>query len=116
MFSHFVPLILASGPNTVPNQSASLATLSVRYAGIEIIYEPRINPITGLVTNGQAATWYEDGPMTVTAVDVAKLGQDTAVWGMAAFAATVPAGIVKLSALQATPTVLEHDDEPKSKK
>jgi hypothetical protein len=49
------------------------------------------------VSNRLAATWFEDGPFSVAAEDVEKLGQNVAVWGMGNFAATNPAGIVQLA-------------------
>jgi hypothetical protein len=39
----------------------------------------------------------EDGPFVVAAPVVPKLGEDVAIWGMGAFAAFIPKGIVLLS-------------------
>jgi hypothetical protein len=50
-----------------------------------------------VVTNGAAARWVEDGPRTITAADVARLGRDVAVYGFADTAAYAPAGVVVLS-------------------
>jgi hypothetical protein len=48
------------------------------------------------VSNGQACAWMEEGPFVVAAPVIPKLGEDVAIWGMGAFAAFIPAGIVLL--------------------
>jgi hypothetical protein len=50
------------------------------------------------VSNSEAASWYEDGPFSVAAEDVEKLGQNVAVWGLGAFGIHLPMGIVELAA------------------
>lgn len=77
--------------------TATAATLSVNVSGLPVIHAPYLTAGTLLVSNGQAGGWYEDGPLTVSAEDVEKLGQNVAVWGMAVFGATVPAGIVDVA-------------------
>jgi hypothetical protein len=47
------------------------------------------------VTNGEAAHFHEDGPFPISAEDVARLGQNIAVWGMGATVIAAPKGIVK---------------------
>lgn len=76
---------------------ATASTLRVEVSGVPVIHAPNAAAGTLLVSNNAAADWYEDGPFAVAAEDVEKLGQDTAVWGMGAFGATLPAGIVVLS-------------------
>jgi hypothetical protein len=78
--------------------TASAATLSININGLAIIEGPALAAATALVTNDAAAAVYADGPFTATAEDVNKLGQNVAIWGMAAFAAKRPTGIVKFSA------------------
>ena len=46
-------------------------------------------------TNSEGAAWHEDGPFPISAEDVAKLGQNVAIWGMGTGATTAPKGIVK---------------------
>jgi hypothetical protein len=77
---------------------AQANTLSVEISGINIIHDPYMATGQFIVSNNVAATWFEDGPMTVTAEDVELLGQNVAVWGMGAFAPLLPAGIIKILA------------------
>jgi hypothetical protein len=81
--------------------TAQASSLRINVSGLEVTEGPYLPPLTILVTNSEAAGWYGDGPFTVTAEDVEKLGQNIAVWGMGTGVATLPAGIVKLS--DATP-------------
>lgn len=83
--------------------TADASTLSVSVSGLRIIHDPFLPDGTLIVSNGQAASWFEEGPMTVAAPDVEKLGENVAVWGMAAFGATSPAGIVKITGAPALP-------------
>jgi len=86
-------------PYGVQNVSgtADASTLSVNVNGIRIIHEANFTAGTAFVSNGAAASWYEDGPFTVVAEDVEKLGQNVAVWGLGAFGVHLPGGIVSLS-------------------
>jgi HK97 family phage prohead protease len=77
--------------------TASAATLEVNVNGLEITPAPAFPPATIIVTNKQGARYLKDGPYTVTAEDVEKLGRDVAVWGMGAFLPLRPAGIVQLT-------------------
>jgi hypothetical protein len=90
---------VGSAPYGVQNVAgtADAASLSVNINGIRVIYEPYFAAGKAFVSNGQAATWYEDGPFTVVAEDVEKLGQNVAVWGLGAFGVHLPAGIVGLA-------------------
>jgi phage head maturation protease len=74
--------------------TADAASLSINVSGIDVINDPWAPPGTLVVGNGRAAKWIEDGPYTATAEDVAKLGQDNAIWGMGAPGVFSPAGIV----------------------
>jgi len=80
------------GTNNVAGTSDA-STLRVEVAGLTIIHDPMLPAGTLLVSNSDAASWHAEGPFTVTAEDVEKLGQNVAVWGMGAFAAYLPNGI-----------------------
>lgn len=88
-------------PSTYGTQNvagtATASTLDVSVSGLRVVLAPDMAAGTAVVTNSMAAAWFEDGPMAVSAQDVAKLGENVAVWGMGAFAALIPAGIVVLS-------------------
>jgi Escherichia/Staphylococcus phage prohead protease len=73
---------------------ASASTLRIEVSGLPIVEAPFLPAATHIVTNGEAAGWHEDGPFPISAEDVAKLGQNVAVWGMGTSAIVIPAGIV----------------------
>jgi len=82
--------------------NATANTLTVNVNGLRIIHDRNIDPtaLSGgsytnmiFVANSLAAKWHEAGPFTVTAEDVAKLGQNVAVWSMGASAAYIPNGM-----------------------
>jgi hypothetical protein len=82
------------GTQNVPG-TADAATLRISVSGLPVVRAPFLaGAITHIVTNGEAAGWHEDGPFPISAEDVAKLGQNIAIWGMGTTAVTVPAGIV----------------------
>jgi hypothetical protein len=78
--------------------TADAGSLTVNVSGLPVVHGHQLPPGTLLVSNGEAAAWLEDGPFTVTAEDVEKLGQNVAVWGMGAWATFLPAGLVKIPA------------------
>jgi hypothetical protein len=78
--------------------TADASTLRVNVSGIPIIHDPYLASTKFYVSNSAAASWYEDGPFTVVAEDVEKLGQNIAVWGLGAFGIHLPMGIVQLNA------------------
>jgi hypothetical protein len=82
------------GTNNVAG-TAQANTLRVDISGLPIIRAPFLTGNVHLVTNGEAASWHEDGPFPISAEDVAKLGQNVAIWGMGTGATTAPKGIVK---------------------
>jgi hypothetical protein len=82
------------GTFNVPG-TAQASTLTINVSGLPLIRAPFLTAGTHLVTNGEAAGWHEDGPFPISAEDVAKLGQNIAIWGMGTDAITVPAGIIK---------------------
>jgi len=77
--------------------TADASSLSINVSGLQVIHDAGLPAGTLIVSNSIAADWFEDGPFTVAAEDVEKLGQNVAVWGLGAFAAQIPAGIVVLS-------------------
>jgi phage head maturation protease len=86
----------AAPAGNVAGASVDAGTLDVRLAGLRIVHEPAITA-GAIVTNRLAAAWFEDGPRTLAADDVAKLGRDVAVWGLGAAALFVPAGVVNVT-------------------
>jgi hypothetical protein len=85
------------GTFNVPG-TADAATLAVFVSGLPVIHDQTLAAGSLIVSNDEAASWYEDGAYTVAAEDVEKLGQNVAVWGMGAFAAALPAGIRQIKA------------------
>jgi phage head maturation protease len=75
--------------------TAQASTLAVNVSGLPIIRAPFLPGNTHLVLNGESARWHEDGPFPISAEDVAKLGQNVAIWGMGTGATTAPKAIVK---------------------
>jgi hypothetical protein len=77
--------------------TAQASSLDVNVSGLSVVLAPDLAAGTMIVSNRLACSWFEDGPFVVAAPEVAKLGEDVAIWSMSTFAAFVPAGIVKLS-------------------
>lgn len=77
--------------------TADASSLRIDVSGLPILHDPFLPAGSLHVSNGQTAAWYEEGPMTVAAEDVEKLGQNVAVWGMGTFGAAIPAGIIQVS-------------------
>jgi hypothetical protein len=75
--------------------TADASSLSINVSGLPIVRAPFLTGNTHLVLNGDSARWHEDGPFPISAEDVAKLGQNVAIWGMGTGATTAPKGIVK---------------------
>ena len=92
-----MPSMVASpyGTQNVPG-TATASTLDVNISGLKVTHAPDLAAGTAIVSNSQACAWMEDGPFVVAAPVIPKLGEDVAVWGMGAFAAFIPAGIVLL--------------------
>jgi len=99
MFVKFGSALLPSvyGTQNVSG-TADASTLRVDISGLGVVMDPYLAAGTIIVTNRSAASWSEDGPMVIAAPDVPKLGEDTAIWGMAALEVTTPAGVVLLAA------------------
>jgi hypothetical protein len=98
MFVKFGSALLPSmyGTQNVSG-TADASTLRVDISGLGVVMDPYLPDGTIIVTNRSAASWSEDGPMVIAAPDVPKLGEDTAIWGMAALEVPVPAGVVLLA-------------------
>lgn len=75
--------------------TASAATLRINVNGLPIIEAPTLTGNTHLVTNAEAAGWHEDGPFPISALDVTKLGENVAIWGLGATVVEIPKGVVK---------------------
>lgn len=84
----------AYGTQNIPG-TAQASTLAINISGLPIVRAPFLTGNTHIVTNSAGAAWHEDGPFPISAEDVAKLGQNVAVWGMGTGATTAPKGIVK---------------------
>jgi len=82
------------GTSNVPGV-ASAATLAINVSGLPVIEAPFLPAGSIIWTNRAAAAWHEDGPFIATAPDVAKLGENRAIWSMGATGVFVPAGVVK---------------------
>jgi hypothetical protein len=76
--------------------TADARSLNVNVSGLPVVHDQYAAAGTLLLSNSSVAKFHEDGPMTVQADDVAKLGVDVAVWGMGAFAPVLPAGLRKI--------------------
>lgn len=69
--------------------------LSLNISGVDVVLGTiDMPPGTIIVTNSRAASWYEDGPNTIQADDVAKLGLNVGYYGIAGTAIPIAAGIV----------------------
>jgi hypothetical protein len=93
-----IPAMVPSpyGTQNVPG-TATASTLDVNVSGLHVTLAPDLAPGTAIVSNRLACSWMEDGPFTVTAPVVPKLGEDVAVWGMGTFAAFIGRGVVLLA-------------------
>ncbi len=77
--------------------TATASTLRINVSGLDITLDPYLADGTIIVTNDLATRWYGEGPFTVQADDVEKLGQNIAVWGMGAPIVFLAAGLVYLA-------------------
>lgn len=93
--SQIVPPTPAGNPSNASG-TAHAGTLEVSVAGLRFVHARGLTTGNVIVTNRQAAQWYEDGPFSMTADDATLLGTDVAWFSFGATAAFVPAGIVKL--------------------
>jgi hypothetical protein len=92
--SRIVPAYAGNMANAAGNQLAN--TLQVSVNGLPVIHDRDLPGTELIVSNTLAAKWAEDGPYTITADDVAKLGQNVAVWGLGAPMILRGDGIVRI--------------------
>lgn len=76
--------------------TATASSLDVNVSGLQVTLAPYLEAGTAIVSNRLACAWFEDGPFIVNAQDITKLGEDVAIWSMAAFGAFLPAGVITL--------------------
>lgn len=86
------PTLLPSGSTG----AVDLRSLQVNVGGLPVIYVPSLTTAKFIVSNREAAGWYEEGPFQAVDEDVAKLGRNVAYWGMGAGARFIPAGIIEV--------------------
>jgi hypothetical protein len=96
------------GTQNVPGTTAA-STLRINVSGLEIVEAPGMPAGEMVISNPEAARWFEDGPFLVTSEDVAKLGTDAAIWGMGITGITVPLGVVKTSPTVAAAAAFDKD-------
>lgn len=84
------------GMSNTPGTAAA-STLSINISGLPVVKGPFLPAGTLIVTNDMAAGWIENGPYIISDLDVQRLGQDVAIWGLGAPAVFIPAGIVELA-------------------
>jgi hypothetical protein len=76
--------------------TTNIRTLEVALGNLPLIHVPSITAGKLIVSNREAAAWYEDGPFQVQDTDVIHLGQNVAIWSMGAGARFIPAGIIEM--------------------
>lgn len=86
------------GTQNVPGTATAAGGPQVSVAGLPVRHAPRLTAGTLIVTNAEAAAWWDEGPFTVTAEDVEKLGQNVAVWGMGAYGTFLANGVRQIEA------------------
>ena len=84
------------GVQNVPGHAAA-HTLSVSIAGLNLVHASSLTDGTLIATNPSAAAWLEDGPFTIDADDVERLGKDVAIWSLGCFAPFNAAGVVSVA-------------------
>lgn len=83
-------------PVSNANGTLDLRGLRVDIGGLPIIHVPSITAGKFIVSNREAAGWFEAGPFQATSEDVALLGRNVAYWGMGVPARMIPAGIIEV--------------------
>jgi hypothetical protein len=76
--------------------TTDIAGLVVNIGNLPLIHVPSITAGKLIISNREAAAWFEDGPFQVQDTDVEKLGQNVALWSMGAGARFIPSGIIEL--------------------
>jgi HK97 family phage prohead protease len=75
--------------------TSQASTLRVEVSGLPVLRAKGLADGTVIVSNGQAASWLEDGFFTAEQDQVAKLGTDIAIWSLGASGIFIPTGVVK---------------------
>ena len=88
--------------------TASAATLQVTINGLPVRHCQHLAEASLIVSNSTAASWMGSGMRTISAPHVELLGQDVAVYELGATVAYVPAGIIALTGVTATPASLSR--------
>jgi hypothetical protein len=83
--------------------TAQASTLAIGISGLTIRQARQMPQGKMVISNGQTAKWAEDGPRTIEALNVAKLGRDIAIYGFGCPVLFRPAGIVALTVTLPTP-------------
>jgi HK97 family phage prohead protease len=96
LFARLANLIIPSSTQIAGASNADIRGLSFMLGNVPIIHVPAITAGKGIVSNPNAAAWFEDGPFQVSAEDVAHLGRDVAFWSLGAGARFIPAAIVEV--------------------
>lgn len=91
------PLYAATNPANAPGTSTSPGALSLTVAGIPLVRGAVATTAAAVVTNRAAFGWLEDGPRVITQDQVAILALDAVLYGYAAAAPYVPAGIITIT-------------------
>ena len=79
---------------------ADASTLRVNVSGLPVVRAPYLDTnaaYNAIVTNSMAARWLEAGPSLVAADNVAQLGRDVSIYGYAASAIFIPAGVIRVT-------------------
>jgi hypothetical protein len=95
------PLYLATNP---ANAGGTGTPAGFAIAGVPVVRLYSNTPKAAYVLNGAAARWVEDGPRTIDALAVSKLGRDVAIYGYGNGAAFAAKGIVSLTGAAARTT------------
>lgn len=76
--------------------TTDIAGLTVNIGNLRLIHVPSITAGKLIVSNREAAAWYEAGPFQAQDEDVIHLGRNVAIWSMGAGARFIPAGIIEM--------------------
>ena len=76
--------------------TTNMRTLEVNLGGLRLIHVPSITAGKAIISNSEAAAWYEAGPFQAQDEDVIHLGRNVAIWSMGAGARFIPAGIIEM--------------------
>ncbi len=92
----FTPIVTQPGIANTGIGTLDLRGLTVNVGGLQLIHVPSITAGKMIVSNREAAAWFEDGPFQAQEEDVMHLGRNVAIWSMGAGARFIPAGIIEM--------------------